>query len=95
MPSVFVSGDIVRRGVVLDNVQPTCHIARLGDLIVEKRPDLNQNFAFYKNKECTEECELTDIVSSLRMANDVYLVYIRPEPVAGEFSPNLGAALFS
>jgi len=87
MPTVLVSGTLVGQGVVLDNVAFDSLIARLVDRMSEKRPDLvTQNFALFKNKECTEECALTDLVSSLGMSNNVYRVYIRPVPIAGKYT---------
>ena len=83
MPNVLVSGDILLRGLVLDDLPSDCIIARLGDLIVAQRKDLTQNFAFYRNKECTDECDLTDPVSSLGVSNGFHRVYIRA--IAGAY----------
>ena len=70
---------------MLDDVPREYLVAQLVDRIAKKRPDLlTQNFAFYKNNDCTEECDLTDLVSSLGTANNVYRVYILAVPVAGE-----------
>ena len=93
MATVVVSGTIVAQGVVLYNVPTNNLIVQLVDGITEKRPDLlSHNFGFYKNKECTLACELTDVVSSLESpSNNVFRVYIRPEPAAGAYLHELAA----
>ena len=87
MTTVIVSGTIVTQGIVLDDVPPDSLIARLVKRITDIRPDLaTHNFAFYKNKECTLACELTDVVTSLETPpNNVYRVYIRPVAAAGAY----------
>ena len=85
MPTVLVGGDIVKPGVVLTNIKPDSFIVELADQIVSKRPDLNKSFVFCKNKECTDECELIDLVSSLGKAKNAYVVFVRTVPAAGAY----------
>ena len=85
MATVLVSGDIVPQGIVLRDVPSESFIAELCDLMQAKRKDLTQSFAFYKNKECTEECDLTEPVSSLGVSNGVHRVYVRAVPAAGAY----------
>ena len=83
---IVVSGDIVSQGIFFDNV-PSIHvIAQLGGLIVERHPEIPSNYKYYKDKQYTEECELTDSVTSLQKLNNIYVVYIRSAPIAGKYS---------